>query len=605
MIHTDLSFQSPVPFQLDCSTFDLDMYFPGKAFLKMERIEPYELNNQQREELRNKGWEMMPLDSPSGYFLTLSSQLHLIIGDRLGDQVNNQPVIWIRTSDKEFVLRYPVVLVLECSSRADLKEMAVHPEEMIVGKTALIFSDPAVFRYTLDQLGEEGLALWKRIQRGLRRHEATISTATDQGFFRSANEATTFLRQAEEAFYADYADALAAAPLLAERYWNYHLHHPNQPALPPTSLADIPDMFRTRGLRPGHLIPATAALESALLAISNGASGGTGWKDHAGRPTFAVKREASEAVVELHADPMAELSEDISRQLWQQVKSYSDLCGDALLSLLAHTVAVGKDERGGTWIRNTDILEYRGIKQKTHPTMTGETRDAGHRPEDLSDIARCIELIRNMHVTVHTWKEARKKGGRRRKVKQQSYLILISDFLTAEEEISQNGTKKDPISIAWYYRLGDVLGDIPVTTRSQTAWLLQSALRYNPEKQKWEKRLARYFLFQLRLPSGFSGGTMRCKIRTLLQECSLDNEINRNDPEKTKARFERAITKLLEDGHISDWSAEAYHEAMKRRPARFWLDQWLEYELEISAAPLLEELAEDMLDQLTHHLPVV
>jgi hypothetical protein len=38
---------------------------------------------------------------------------------------------------------------------------------------------------------------------------------------------------------------------------------------------------------------------------------------------------------------------------------------------------------------------------------------------------------------------------------------------------------------------------------------------------------------------------------------------------------------------------------LRKRPARNWLEKWLDCELEISAASLMEELAEDMVDRLS------
>ena len=95
---------------------------------------------------------------------------------------------------------------------------------------------------------------------------------------------------------------------------------------------------------------------------------------------------------------------------------------------------------------------------------------------------------------------------------------------------------------------------------------------------------------------------MKRSIRSLLQDCSLP--LQDGGLEKTKTRFEQALCRLVEDGHIDSWSEDEYRAAMAKRPAHHWDNIWLDYELEITAAPLLSDLAEEAIEELKHRYPL-
>jgi hypothetical protein len=337
------------------------------------------------------------------------------------------------------------------------------------------------------------------------------------------------------------------------------------------------------------------------LALSNAAEGAKGWREEGHQPTYHLTRETGKASVTIPKDAVrADTQEDITRKLWERVGEISDLDGDVLLALIAHAILVGPDDRGSIWIFAADILDYRGIVQKQHATaMPGVMRDAGHRPEDIRDVAACIQHLSTIHTTIRTWRQPKKKGGRRRVVGQKSYLFTISNFL--EDRTDEEDSSLPRRQIAWYYRLGEVLGSLPGGKQTRAAWLLQEALRYDPVRRKWEKRLARYFLFHLRINDAFGGATLKRSIRSIIQEASLP--INEDSPEKTKTRFEQALHRLVDEGHISDWGESAYQEVMAKRPAHDWVDMWLDYEVEITAPPLLTNLAEDAIDELKEREP--
>jgi hypothetical protein len=107
--------------------------------------------------------------------------------------------------------------------------------------------------------------------------------------------------------------------------------------------------------------------------------------------------------------------------------------------------------------------------------------------------------------------------------------------------------------------------------------LLQRTLQYDPYRDRWEKRLARYFLFHLRINEGDGGSEPLRRIAgQLIEELNLLEFLDRRNPRRTVDRFEKAMGQLLDDGQIGSWEYTDKAQAkLKDLPARNWLDAWL------------------------------
>jgi hypothetical protein len=596
-----LSFLPPIRGSVMPTVFDLERYFPGRLYWKWALMEKYTVDESKQEELGAAGWEIIDHTAKPSDLLRLTSQLSLVLAlaqpGGFATPKRGELALWVRSQDLLHAERYPVILVYEATQETPVNELV----DLIPGTHAIVFQGDAVYRYEVSQLGDVGLNLLQRIIRGTQYASHTFLANefhTDTTLKKSRQKK---LQALHENLLAHFALAQTAAAQLSELYWQLHLQAAVKPVRPPHSLMDIPPAFRHANLyENGALIPATDGLEAVIRAMSDAHDGAKGWgRDHSKLPAYIHERATSTTAVTLRMDQhlTPENERAVAQQLWERVTTYSDNDSDVLLSMLAQVVAAGPDDQGGTWITSSAILDYRGIAQKRHEVESNGYRDAGHRPDDMRLIADCVGRLRDMHISVKTWREPRKPGGRRRKVTQESYLVLISDFLTQTEEERAETNEEAPLQIAWYYRPGSCL-DVPVRKNAKVAWLLQQALRYDPYHEKWEKRLARYFMFQLRLNSAFGGTTIQRSIHDILQEAGLFSFINHNDPIRTRRQFEAAMRTLMEHGHISEWSEARYLAAMEKHPARGWLDMWLTQELEITAAPLLEDLVQDVLDQV-------
>jgi len=583
----NLSFLAPTRGPLQPTVLDLERYFPGRLYWKWTAMEKYTIGEEELEELRSTGWETIDYKAMPSVFLRLTSQLNLVLA--LATPEKQELTFWIRNQDLRHAEQYPVMLVYEATQEIPIKEL----QRMIIGTQAIISEGDAIYRYELSQLGEAGQEQAHIIATGMQYISQPFLTDHNRNL-----SAQKKAKASHDSLARYFSQSQMAALRLSELYWQLHIQRATQPVRLPHTIMDIPPAFRHANLyqKNGNLIPVTDGLEAAIRAMTDAHDGAKGWGDPKKVPMYVHERETSMTAVTVRMNQSLPDTETnaVAKQLWERVTTYSDNDGDILLAMLAQVVAAGPDSRGGTWITAQAVLDYRGILPKRHEIEPGMYRDAGHRPEDMRQIAESVERLRDMHVSVRTWREPRKPGGRRRKVTQESYLILISDFLLQTEE---GRTQDNPLQIAWYYRPGDCL-NVPLRQNTKVAWLLQQALRYDPYHEKWEKRLARYFMFQLRINSAFGGTTIQRSIRNILQEAGLSSSIDYTNPDRTRVRFEKAMRTLHDHGHISDWSEAAYIVAVQQRSTRGWLEQWLSQQLEITAAPLLEDLAHDMLDQI-------
>jgi hypothetical protein len=579
------SFLSPVRRMIQPTRLDLEHYYPDRHFWKLALLEQYIVSEEEFEELRLKGWQEIS-DDQQPILLSLTSQLSLVLALKQRKKKGGQLQLWARATDIEHATHYPVVLTYSSLLDSSTETQT----EVVVGTHAVIFDDSTVFCYELDQLGKEGKECWQRIVMGLQPAPLQRPYTVEE---KLASHALLFV-QAQE-----------AALRLSQLYWILHEQKKQVPLSLSRTLPSPPNIL----LHGGMIIPQLDPVEGVLLALSHAKKEG-GWKEVNAIPTYIHQKATSTTEVTVRPLENQVIPSDITNQLWQRVRQFNDVDGDILLAMLAQFLGSPPDPDGGggTWITAQQILEYRGILPKIHKrekASKDETyRSAGHRMEDLQDVAEGVERIRDTHITVRTWKESHKptkasKSARKRVYHHESYLVTISDYiqqsrLLLEEELPSHD---ESLAIAWYYRPGNCLDVFLTGPNYRAAWLLQQALHYDPYHEQWEKRLARYFIFQMRMNAELGGTTIKRAIGVLIDELALS--LNADDPNKVKKRFEKAMNRLVQDGIISSWGPkDRYEHAMKQRPRYNWLDLWLAYEIEIVTDPLPREQAQSILEHL-------
>lgn len=344
---------------------------------------------------------------------------------------------------------------------------------------------------------------------------------------------------------------------------------------------NLPEIFNASGMA---LLPTCMPLQHAVNGMQNAASGADQWQRPEGRPPFYTgTSKVGSTMVEYN-----DLDPSVTMDVWEQVKSFTDLDVDVLLATLAQILtSSGKQDKYGTWIYADQILDYRGIKPITRNDGSGgKPQRHGHRQEDINDITRCMHRLSNLWVTVaqQIREEApertatgRKKKAKKKELTLRSRLLIITSMLY-QRELHNEPIPPDATPIGWHVRLGDWIAPFLEGANKQIGFLCQQALKYDPYHELWEKRLARYFLFHMRMNGRI--GVVNREIGPLLETLSLP--IDARFPDRnTKQRFEKAMNRLVDDKQIDGWE---YAEDVIL-PARGWLPTWLNQNVTIYFAP--------------------
>jgi len=336
---------------------------------------------------------------------------------------------------------------------------------------------------------------------------------------------------------------------------------PQRAAVPaPVAVPSVPSVF----WRGSAAIPSCLAVQGVLAAFYHARSPQRWTAAQTGFPRFAYHKPTGDIITSLH--PAGELGrgEDRVAQAWQAVRRLDDLDGDVLLIALAQWLDPRRREADGTtWLTVDTVLDGRGLTPKTH--RLGPVRErAGHRNEDRARIAESMGRLDEVWIqlagmTLLTPRPARKPS-------RASY-ACESKLLTITDRIARDGTP-----VAWRYRPGDWLTPFLEPPNRQTAVFPRQALRYDPYRQVWEKRLARYLTFHLRMDAKNARPLVR-QVGRLVDELCLPYD--RRHPERMRARFEAALARLVTDGVIGGWGyTGAAKERLAALPARGWLVEW-------------------------------
>jgi hypothetical protein len=182
-------------------------------------------------------------------------------------------------------------------------------------------------------------------------------------------------------------------------------------------------------------------------------------------------------------------------QMWEQRKELSDLDADALDALcalwLTQARRIDEDVVGDI----DALLAMRGLR----PKRNGGGQLGGYRPEQRAAMWRAVLHVQNLWVHLSTMDVYQYLGIRPRRRRQeptaetvQSRVIAITDRLGHLRPDGFFDVEK------FIFRPGKVFAHFLFGSGRQTALLAAQALHYDPLRQTWEKRLARYFSYQWR-----------------------------------------------------------------------------------------------------------
>lgn len=309
-------------------------------------------------------------------------------------------------------------------------------------------------------------------------------------------------------------------------------------------------------------IPSALPLQALEDAIKDADEGAQRWVEEMGKPAY--RYEAGGGITYITADLKEQLpvTEEIKERLWEHVRGMTDLTADVLFACLAQWVQQTDDPRESVWITADKILDYRGIRPK-YKEQGGKFHRAGHRKEDREAIAQAIQQLD------HLWLDMVDVRWRGRRFRLKSKALIIS--AKVEHGLLEGGWEP----YAWKVWPGEWGKHFLTGPGRQVALLAQKALEYDPYREDWEKRLARYFAFQWRIRATVRNFEQPFKVKTLL--AAAHKEPDHYNPRRTLDRLEGALDRLQADGVVRSWhykDTEAYERVLQTKKG--WLGHWLE-----------------------------
>lgn len=441
--------------------------------------------------------------------------------------------------------------------------------------------DPAEYQRMRQDLQSELLRKRGNERKQVRQALMQLDTLRNQAL---AIEASMDRREIEGKKWLDAVwEVIKMARVLAALYWDAEQTAGRQ--VSKRALPEIPNVFDSDGLT-------VISTMMPVQTILNGYSAAPdGWvPDDAGLPTFRQVTSEHDTILQVRGEGGEQVLDDAGIQaLWAQVREYGDNDGDVFLAMLAQYMTA-PDDAEGVWITSSQILDYRGIQPIMKRDEHGRMRRAGHRQEDLIEISRCVARQANQWVQLNSMiadevtAPKRGKKAKKRFSHNSRLTVILEDIRQHELALALGGNPARTLAIAWRFRMGTWLTPFLSGPNRAIGLLCRQSLRYDPYHEQWEKRLARYFMFHVRINVAGGTATIKRTVGKLIDELALP--VDERHPQRTRDRFEQALNRLIADGVIDAWQ---YPKDNASLPARGWLATWRDWSIQIHAAAITQE----------------
>lgn len=322
------------------------------------------------------------------------------------------------------------------------------------------------------------------------------------------------------------------------------------------------------------------ALREALAQNSFQRTADTPW------PTAVLKKGGASGHAQLRppileTTPMlpSEKVDAWAQLMWEQQKDLTDLDADAL-DLLSHIWLQQARTAKDYAIANVDqFLAMRGLEQK----QKEQGRRAGYEIEQRQKMLQVLSHIQNIWLNLGEVElyEDNVKGRPRKSTRQtmQSRAFIITDRM-GQMRLDGN------LDIERFiFQPGHLFAQFLFGPGRQTALLSARAVQYDPYRQKWEKRLARYFSWQWRIQARSADFNRPYRVATLLE--AVGEKLNPRRPNNTRERLEKALDTLQADGVISAWQYDRWDEEVAAQ--RGWGQLWTQATLLLEPPEVVRE----------------
>ncbi len=274
--------------------------------------------------------------------------------------------------------------------------------------------------------------------------------------------------------------------------------------------------------------------------------------------------------------------------MWKQREELSDLDADAL-DLLCHTWLQQARRPDASALAIVDqFLVMRGLK----PKQGGQGRRGGFETEQRTDMLRALSHIQSLWLNMGSVevyeeeeKEDRNPGKKERRKSKAVKKTIESRAFVVTDRMGQLKMDGYMDVERFIFQPGKLFAQFLFGPGRQTALLSAKAVQYDPYRQKWEKRLARYFSWQWRIQSRHGSYTRPYRVITLLE--AVEEELNAKRPAITRERLEKALDTLQEDKVLANWQYDRWDEKLAEQ--RGWAASWLQATVLVEPPEIIRE----------------
>lgn len=257
-------------------------------------------------------------------------------------------------------------------------------------------------------------------------------------------------------------------------------------------------------------------------------------------------------------------------EMHRQRKRLSDLDADVLDALTAAWLYRGASHpQGLARIDVDEILDLRELGHQTNARGYGR----GYHPEQRRRIAEAVAHIENIFLDMGEMEVSRRVNGQLIKDRERTHSRAF--VVTDVHESLQPRLDGYSQPVGFTFRPGSVFGHFLTDPGRQVMLQSAQALRYHETQQVWEKRLARELPFHWRVDAQKPLHYMEpIRVHRLLR--MINKDLEGWKPHRIRARLEKALDTLKDDGVIAGWQYEPgtfvdEHEISRKRRHAAWL----------------------------------
>jgi DNA-binding XRE family transcriptional regulator len=274
-------------------------------------------------------------------------------------------------------------------------------------------------------------------------------------------------------------------------------------------------------------------------------------------------------VVDSHPFMPPEEVEAWAARMWQQREELSDLDADALDILSALWLYQARTPNDDAVADVDELLAMRGLQAK----QGGQGRRGGYEPEQRAAMLQAVAHIQNLWLTMSAIEVYEPSGTRSRsRQRRPTQQVIHSRAFTMTDLFGQIRLDGGMDVQKFIFRPGKVFAHFLFGPGRQSALLSARALAYDPYRQTWEKRLARYLSYQWRCRAHNGDYLQPFRVLTLLEAAGA--ELDMRKPSRTREHLEKALDTLQQDRVIAAWQYDRWEETLATR--RGWAHHWLQ-----------------------------